>query len=174
MARGAAQQENLLNSKAGTSFNNAQNAYSGAMGGYQGILANPGYSTADKSSITSATLDPIASSFDSGTADLYNRAARTRNDAGVTAAADQMARSKAEGLSNASGNLAKTFADTAMSERDRALAGISGLYSPSLSSADSLYGTGTQAMEARNGVIQDVTGIAKLFTPGFWAKGATG
>jgi hypothetical protein len=164
VARGAAQQENLLNSQAGTSFGNAQNAYSSAMGGYQGILANPGYSTADKSAITSATLDPIASSFDSGTADLYNRAARTRNDAGVTAAADQMARSKAEGLSNASGSLAQTFANTAMSERDKALAGISGLYSPSLSSSSSLYGSATNAMEARPSVLQDVMGWAKVLT----------
>lgn len=156
MARGAAQQENLLNTQAGTSFGNAQKAYGSAYGGYQDILNNPGYSAADKAAITSATLDPISSTYGSATQDLYNRAARTRNDAALTAGADQLARSKAEGLSNASGQLAQTFANTAMSERDRALAGMAGLYSPSLSSSSSLYGQGTQAMMARPSVLQDV------------------
>ncbi|HEY6339347.1 MAG TPA: hypothetical protein VIW68_12710 [Candidatus Sulfotelmatobacter sp.] len=155
-----------MNTQAGTSFGNAQNAYSSAMSGFQGILNNPGYSASDKAAITSATLDPIASSFDSGTQQLYNRAARTRNDAGVTAGADQMARSKAESLSNASGGLAQTFANTAMNQRDAALAGISGLYSPSLSSASSLYGNATQSMMARPSVLQDIEGVMGLGVAG--------
>lgn len=156
MARGAGQQEKLLNTQAGQLMGNAQQAYGSAYGGFQDILKSPGYSTADKSAITSATLDPIASSFGSASQDLYNRAARTRNDAALTASADQLARSKAEGLSNASGGLARTFADTALSERDRALAGLSGLYSPSLSGAGNLYGHATQAMMARPSVLSDI------------------
>ncbi len=172
MARGAAQQENLLNTNAGQLLGNAQNAYNTASGGYNSILQNPGYSAGDKASITSATLDPIASSFGSATQDLYNRAARTRNDASLTAGADELARSKAEGLSNASGNLAKGFADTAMNERDRALSGLAGLYSPSVSGAGNLYGDATNAMEARNSVLQDVTGWAAI--PGMVGKGISG
>jgi len=156
MARGAAQQQSLLNTQAGTLMGNAQQAYGGAMGGYQSILQNPGYSAADKASITSATLDPISSTYGSATQDLYNRAARTRNDASLTAGADQLARSKAEGLSNASGQLAQTFANTAMNERDRALAGMAGLYSPSVSGAGNLYGHATQAMMARPSALQDI------------------
>jgi hypothetical protein len=158
MARGAEQQQNLLNTNAGKLFSNANSAYSSAMGGYQGILNNPGFSGADKASITSSTLDPIASTYGSAAADLYNRSARTRNDAGLTAGADELARSKAAALSSASGGLAKTFATTAMSERDRALAGIGGLYAPSLSGAGNLYGDATRAMLARPSVLQDVQG----------------
>lgn len=141
--RGAAQQENLLNSKAGTSFGNAQNAYSTAMGGYQSML----------NGTDTAALDPIASTYDSASANLYNTAARTRNNAGVTAGADQLARSKASSLSSA-----------ILGQREAALQGIAGLYGPSLSSASSLYGNATNAMEARPSVLQDVTGWAKVLT----------
>jgi hypothetical protein len=168
MARGAEQQQNLLNTQAGKFVGNAQNAYGSAMTGYQGILANPGYSAGDKAAISSATLDPIGTSFDSASADLYNRAGRTRNDASLTAGADQLARSKAEMLSGASGRLQETFADRAMSERDRALAGVQGLYSPSVSGAGNLYSDATRAMMARPSALEDITGALKLVTPGFW------
>jgi hypothetical protein len=170
MARGAGQQENLLNTNASSLLSNAKNAYSSAMGGFQGILQNPGYSGSQMANITSSALDPITSTFGSTAQNLYNTAARTRNDASTNATADQLARSKASALSNASGGLAQNFASTAMNERDRALSGMAGLYSPSVSGADALYGQATNAMEARPSVLQDVTGIAKLFTPGFWAK----
>jgi hypothetical protein len=162
MARGAEQQQNLLNTQAGKLFGNANSAYSSAMSGYGGILQNPGYSNPDKAAITSATLDPISSTFGSASADLYNRAARTRNDAGLTAGADQLARSKAAALATASGGLTSDFAKTAMSERDRALSGIASLYSPSISGSGSLYSDATRAMMSRPSVLDDITKGAGL------------
>lgn len=162
MARGASQQENLLNTNAGKLMSNAQAAYGGAMGGYQGIVQNPGYSGSDKAAITSSALDPITSTFGSATQNLYDQAARTRNNASTNATADQLARSKASALSNASGGLAENFASTAMNERDRALSGMAGLYAPSVSGAGNLYGHATTAMEARPSVLQDVSQVAGI------------
>src|SRR5438105_15282350 len=99
--------------------------------------------------MTSATLDPIGSSFDSAQQELYNRAARTRNDASTTAGADQLARSKAEALSNASGKLAGKFADTAIEQKNQALNRQASLYGPTVGSSGNLYGHATQAMGQR-------------------------
>lgn len=116
----------------------AQGVGSTILPAYQSILANPGYSTADKASITSATLDPIGSSFDTASQEAANRAARTRNDATLSATQDQLARSKAEEMSNASGKLAQTFANVGLSERDRALSGLSDLYGVNTSAFENL------------------------------------
>jgi hypothetical protein len=165
MARGAAAQENLLNQNAGQQLGAAQQLYSGVSSADASIVNNGGFMPGQREALTSASTSPIAASFDTEKAQLLGRAARTRNDAGVTAGADQLAASKGQQLSNAAAGVIKT----GIGNTNAAIGRQASLYGPTLGSANSLYGNATEAMKARNSVGQDIaSGISDynaLVTP---------
>lgn len=110
---------------------------------YQSILANPGYSSADKSAMRLSTLGGLGASFDSASDAASNRLARTRNSAGFGETLDELARERGRQTSTAEAGLESKFADTALSERDKALSGISNLYGVDSDTLAKLLNTGT-------------------------------
>jgi hypothetical protein len=95
---------------------------------YQSILAKPGYDDPTKSAMTLNTLGGLGASF-GGAADMAgNRMARTRNSAGYGDTLDELARERGRQTSTAEAGLQEKFGDVALSERDKALSGMSNLY----------------------------------------------
>ncbi len=149
MGRGAAQQENLLNTQAGTQFNNAQSLYGGVNTADQAIVANPGYTDQQKTAMTTGTLTPIAQQTAAAQNRMSNTAARTRNDAGLISGEAAAARSGAQAEATAGNQLQTQFANNSQQQQNTALNRQAGLYGPIVGSANSLYGQATQAMAQR-------------------------
>lgn len=129
---------------ANTSGQNATSAFRGAMGGYQSMYANPGYTPGQQSAITSGTLAPIGAAGGAAQQGLYDTAARTRNSAGVTGGADAIARSRMQALGQGGNQVASQIADASRSDQRTALQGEASLYAPSLQSQSSLYNTAAE------------------------------
>jgi hypothetical protein len=164
MARGAAQQENLLNKQAGTQFQNAQNTYGQAAGGYAGVLAQPGFTPSQVNTQMNAAIAPVAGKVASSEAQLGNRAAATRNTAGMVAGQRAIARGGAEDLSQAAYGVQAGADKEALQNKMQALSGLSGLYGTASGSAGNLYGEATKAMDARAGVNQTIMGYINAAT----------
>jgi hypothetical protein len=62
-----------------------------AAAGYTNLLANPGYSDAEKSAITNQSMGALASTFAALASSAANRIARTRNSAGYGDLLDALA-----------------------------------------------------------------------------------
>lgn len=125
--------QQLDKSKQQTAAAPGYNAQAGQISGtmlpaYQSILKNPGYSSADKSAITNNTLGGIGSSYGASSAEAGRQVARTNNSAGAVASQDQLARDKGEQVAKSVSGLQENFANTAMSDRDKALAGMGNLF----------------------------------------------
>lgn len=153
MARGQAkaadQQRALSNAQGGTEFGNAQNLYNTLNPSLQDQLKNPGYSAADKTSITNNTLGGIGSSYDAANQSNTNRVARTHNSAGSTELADELARDRGRTTATAEAGLGEKFADTALQQKNAAQQQLGQLYGINTNAGTSLYGQGPGALEAR-------------------------
>ena len=136
MARGA---QKTAENNANTGFVNStqfnQNLEAGnaatqnyLMGAYKNLIANPGYDTATKSAITNTSEGAAAAAFGGAEDAVRRNAARTGNDAGVTAGLDKMAMDKAKTLSDVAGRNQIDFANAARSDVRGGLQGLSGLY----------------------------------------------
>lgn len=132
-AQKAADTTNVAKGQAGLSAGTTLGAQAQGIQGtllpaYRSIVANPGYSAADKSAMRLSTLGGLGASFGSAADSAENRTARTRNSAGFGETLDELARERGRQTSTAEAGLESKFADTALSERDRALSGMSNLY----------------------------------------------
>lgn len=94
----------------------------------QDILANPGYSDADKQSILGSTQSALGGAFGDAQQQIADRAARTGNSAGYLAAEEALGQQKARSMSEAAGNLTTQFANTALNQRALALSGLQNLH----------------------------------------------
>lgn len=156
MARGAEQQQNLLNTQAGTQFNNAQSAYGAASTGFNSIINNPGYTPQQIQQQTVAAQTPIAGQAATAQNQLKQRAAATGNTAGMVAGQDAAARTSGQQQSDAALGVQTNAANVALQQRMQAFQGQSGLYGTASGSAGNLYGNATQSMIARPSVLQDI------------------
>lgn len=163
MARGAAAQENLLNKNAGSQFSSAQNLYGSLNQDYNSILAQPGYTKDQINTQMNSAMTPIAGQIASARQSMTNRAGATRNSAGLVSGERDLARTGAQLGSQAAWGVQSNADNVALQERDRALAGKSSLYAPTLSSASNLYGEATNAMNSRNSVLSDIAQGVKIF-----------
>jgi hypothetical protein len=127
----------------------------------QDILANPGYSAADKQSILGSTESALGGSFGDAQQQIADRAARTGNSAGYLAAEEALGQQKARSMSQAAGNLTSQFANTALNQRALALSGLQNLYN----SNTPLIG---DAMGSNTSLIGDQGRLAGI--PGFGSQ----
>jgi hypothetical protein len=112
-----------------------QQLYSGSQGlgsqaaaGYQNLVANPGYTDAEKSAITNASQSALSSAFNALTQNAATRAARTRNSAGYGELIDSLARTQGQQQANLAQQNQIAFGNAARSDTLSGLSGISGLY----------------------------------------------
>lgn len=124
---------------------------------YQSILSNPGYSAADKSAITQNTLGGLGASFGAAQDTAMNRTARTNDSAGFGETLDELARERGRQTSTAESGLQEKFADTALSERDKALSGLSNLYGVDTDTMAKLYSPGSPNFNS-SGILNSLIG----------------
>jgi hypothetical protein len=82
-------QQNAMNQQL---YSSSQSLGSQATAGYQNMVANPGYTDAEKSAMTNLSQSALSSSFNALAQNASNRAARTRNSAGYGEMSDSLAR----------------------------------------------------------------------------------
>jgi hypothetical protein len=156
MGRSAqAQTQQMINQQLGQQNSMNQQLYgstqalgSQAAGGYQNLLANPGYTPAEQSAITNASQSALASSFNALAQNAANRAARTRNSAGYGELIDSLARTQGQDQASLAQQNQVAFANAARSGTLSALSGLSGLYGTDTNLLGRALGIPAQLLDA--------------------------
>jgi hypothetical protein len=99
-----------------------------AAAGYENLLANPGYSDAEKSAITNQSMGALASTFAALASSAANRVARTRNSSGYGDLLDALAQEQGRQTSSLAQQNQLAFANQARQDQLTGLQGLSGLY----------------------------------------------
>lgn len=139
-------QQNAFNNQL---FSTGQALGTQAAAGYQNLLANPGYTGAEKSAITNLSQSALSSAFNALAQNAANRAARTRNSAGYGELIDDLARRQGQQQANLAQQNQITFANAAHSDILSALSGLSGLYGTDTSLLGRAIGIPAQLLDAR-------------------------
>lgn len=139
MARGAATQESMLNTQAGTQFNLARGLYSNIQQTATD-LKNP--NSAVVNSFKNSATVPIAGRVAASQTALQNRSVAGRNSAGYVSGLDALARTGGGQESQAAlGAQTGAYKEGAQLE--------AGLYAPTLTSGTGLYNAANEALKAR-------------------------
>src|SRR5579872_299279 len=109
-------------------YNQGQSLSNTAAGGYQSLLANPGYTPAQQSAINNQSMGALASAFGALAQSAANRTARTRNSAGYGDTLDELAREQGRQSVALAQQNQFGFANQAKQDQLSALQGLSGLY----------------------------------------------
>ena len=118
-------QQNAMNRQM---YSSGEALGSSAASGYQNLLANPGYTDAQKSAVTNLSQSALSSAFNALAQNASTRAARTRNSAGYGELIDSLARTQGQDQANLAQQNQLAFGNAARSDKLSALSGLSGLY----------------------------------------------
>jgi len=143
------QQLSQQNSQNQQVYGSSQALGSQAAGGYQNLLANPGYSSAQQSAIGNLSQSALSSSFNALAQNAANRSARTRNSAGYGELIDSLARTQGQDQANLAQQNQLAFANASRSDTRAALAGLSGLYGTDTGLLGRALGIPAQLLDAR-------------------------
>jgi predicted alpha/beta hydrolase len=143
------QQLSQQNSQNQQIYGSSQALGSQAAGGYQNLLANPGYSSAQQSAIGNLSQSALSSSFNALAQNAANRTARTRNSAGYGELIDSLARTQGQDQANLAQQNQLAFANASRSDTRAALAGLSGLYGTDTGLLGRALGIPAQLLDAR-------------------------
>ena len=138
-------QQNAMNQQL---YSTSQGLGSQAAAGYQNLIANPGYTDAEKSAITNLSQSALSSSFDALAQNASTRAARTRNSAGYGELIDSLARTQGQQQANLAQQNQIAFANAARSDTLSGLSGLSGLYGTDTSLLGRALGIPSQLLDA--------------------------
>jgi hypothetical protein len=138
-------QQNTMNQQI---YGSSQALGSQASTRYQNLLANPGYSQAEKSAISNLSQSALSSSFDALAQNAANRAARTRNSAGYGELIDSLARTQRQDQANLAQQNQIAFANASRSDTLSALSGLSGLYGTDTGLLGRALGVPAQLLDA--------------------------
>ena len=163
-------QQNAMNQQL---YSSDQALGSQAAAGYQNLLANPGYTDAQKSAIANLSQSALSSSFDALAQNASNRAARTRNSAGYGDLIDSLARTQGQQSANLAQQNQIAFANATRSDTLSGLSGLSGLYGTDSSLLGRALGIPAQLLDAsaRNAAN---SGFKLGFGPGGFSFGFNG
>lgn len=163
-------QQNSMNQQL---YGSTQALGSQAAGGYQSLLANPGFTPAEQSAITNASQSALASSFNALAQNAANRSARTRNSAGYGELIDSLARTQGQDQASLAQQNQIAFANAARSGTLSALSGLSGLYGTDANLLGRALGIPAQLLDvsARNAASN---GFSLGFGPGGLSFGFKG
>jgi len=139
-------QQNAMNQQL---YGQTQGLQNSVAAGYQNLLANPGYTDAQKSAITGQSMGALASTFAALAASAANRAARTRNSAGYGDLLDQLAQRQGQQTANLAQENQLAFANQSKQDQLTALQGISGLYGVDSTLLGRTLGIPTQLLGTR-------------------------
>jgi hypothetical protein len=130
-------------------YNQGQSLSNTAAGGYQSLLANPGYTPAQQSAINNQSLGALSSAFGALAQSAANRLARTRNSAGYGDMLDELAREQGRQTASVAQQNQFGFANQAKQDQLTALQGLSGLYGVNTSLLGRTLGIPGQLLNTR-------------------------
>jgi hypothetical protein len=142
------QQLSQTNSMNQQLLSSSQALGSQAAAGYQNMIANPGYTSAEQSAITNLSQSALSSSFDALAQNPSLRAARTNNSAGYGALIDSLARTQGQQQANLAQQNQIAVANAAQSSTLAGLSGLSGLYGTDSSLRGRTLGIPSQLLDA--------------------------
>jgi hypothetical protein len=148
-------------------YRNSEGLGSQAAAGYQNLLANPGFSTAEKSAITNLSQSALSSAFNALAQNAANRVARTRNSAGYGELIDSLARTQGQDQANLAQQNQIAFGNAARSGTLAALSGLSGLYGTDTSLLGRALGIPAQLLDASVRNAQNNNSFLSSFGSGF-------
>ena len=163
-------QQNAMNQQL---YSSSQSLGSQAAAGYQNLIANPGYSSAEQSAITNLSQSALSSSFDALAQNAATRTARTRNSAGYGELIDSLARTQGQDQANLAQQNQIGFANAARSDTLSGLSGLSGLFGTDTSLLGRALGIPAQLLDARARNSQS-SGFKIGFGPGGLTFGLNG
>ncbi|HUX68031.1 MAG TPA: hypothetical protein VMV31_11150 [Terriglobales bacterium] len=149
------------NQAAQQGYANQQQSYGSAYGGYQGELANPGFTPAEEQAMTQATSGSLAGAFGAARTRLQDHAARTGNTAGENATEEQLAREQGQQNAQALGNLQQAFGKARIQGQQNALQGLGSLYGTSTNATDAAMNSGANLVGTQGRMAMQ---------PGFWGS----
>jgi hypothetical protein len=138
-------QQNSMNQQI---YGSSQVLGSQAATGYQNLLANPGYTQAEKSAIANTSQSALSSSFDALAQNAATRAAQTRNSAGYGELIDSLARTQGQDQANLAQQNQIAFANASRSDTLSALSGLSGIYGTDTGLLGRALGVPAQLLDA--------------------------
>jgi len=94
----------------------------------QRFLSSTGYSPEEQAAITQGAMGPLGSRFEAAKESAEERAARTRNEAGLREQEDELAREQARQAAGIGAQLQKSFADEKQRRQLEGLQAIANLY----------------------------------------------
>jgi hypothetical protein len=130
-------------------YNQGQSLSNTAAGGYQSLLANPGYTPAQQLAINNQSLGALSSAFGTLAQSAANRLARTRNSAGYADVLDELAREQGRQTPSVAQQNQFGFANKAQQDQLTALQGLSGLYGVNTSLLGRTLGIPGQLLNTR-------------------------
>jgi hypothetical protein len=163
-------QQNSMNQQI---YGSSQALGSQAATGFQNLLANPGYTQAEKSAIANTSQSALSSSFDALAQNAANRAAATRNSAGYGELIDSLARTQGQDQANLAQQNQIAFANASRSDTLSALSGLSGLYGTDAGLLGRALGVPAQLLDASARNAQ-ASGFSLGFGPGGLSFGIKG
>jgi hypothetical protein len=181
MGRGAqAQTQAMINQQLAqqNAFNQQLNSSGQALGsaaasGYQNLLANPGYTDAQKSAVSNLSQSGLSSAFNALAQNASTRAARTRNSAGYGEIIDSLSRAQGQDQANLAQRNQLAFGNAARSDTLSALGGLSGLYGVDSNLLGRALGIPAQLLDASSRNAQG-SGFRLGFGPGGLSFGFNG
>jgi hypothetical protein len=163
-------QQNAMNQQL---YSSSQSLGSQSSAGYQNLLANPGYTNAEKSAITNLSQSALSSAFNALAQNASNRVARTRNSAGYGDLLDALARTHGQQQANLAQQNQFAFGNAARSDTLSALSGLSGLYGTDSSLLGRALGIPASLLDASARNAQS-SGFRLGFGPGGLSFGLNG
>jgi hypothetical protein len=151
MARGAAQQEQLLNTTAGQSGAQAQQIMGMELPVIQNQLQNPGYDPVTAAAIRRAGMDTTNTAFDAAKFSAAQRAGATGNEAGFYGSANDLALKRAEALSKSATGAEEDIGKQKLQSQQQAIQDASQLYGFNKNAQVGLYGEANNALGATRG-----------------------
>jgi hypothetical protein len=151
VARGAAQQQQLLNQQAGQSGQQAQQVFGAEFPVIQSQLQNPGYDPMTQAAIRRAGMDTVNTAFDASKDSAARRASATGNEAAFYGSANDLALKRAGELSTAATNAEMDIGKQKLASQQQAITDASQLYGINKQSQDQLYGAANQALGMTKG-----------------------
>ena len=131
--------------------------------GYQNLLANPGYTSAQQSAITNQSMGALASTFASLAQSAANQLARTRNSAGYGSLLDSLAQQQGQQTASLAQQNQLAFANQSKQDQLTALQGLSGLYGVDTSLLGRTLGIPAQLLGTRTN-LSNAPGFGSAFS----------
>jgi len=171
MGRGAQQQtmqmtdqqlasQNAMNQQL---YGQTQSLANTVVAGYQNLLANPGYTSAQQSAITNQSMGALASTFAALAQSAANHVARTRNSAGYGSLLDSLAQQQGQQTASLAQQNQLAFANQSKQDQLTALQGLSGLYGVDTSLLGRTLGIPAQLLGTRTS-LSNAPGFGSAFS----------